>query len=1117
MKQRKEYSRYYGDFRGVDFSSDHTLVNASRFPYLVNMYKDYAAGGGQGIETIPGFRRRFTAENGGRIHGIHSYKLPNASGEGVTRHVLVHAGSKLYKWASYPAEVGEAKCITATVLEYDEYDTDDDEVGVGEDYVYVSADVNRVSEEYLGIVDVRAIKKVGGKWISIYPESLYYGEPLSSLYIKGAYTADIIENGERALVRVKIPKRVTREDGSFVASFAPGDAVEVCFVVYDIYDIGVDEGEFESITEKQPGISDCTIEYSFAVSPWAATNIVAFELFDNHYNSTGRIAAIPARAADPVLQRALAGYVVLAPGSFSIEWDAYNKKDARLKLKAIRSGNNVYLEREDGGIIELNNYVKEGCGINVDILYPDVYSDLPLTAVDLNEHEDLEKVDYNYIDISGSSELDIDNITTVQGDEIPKSAYQKHGDLVLIEKEFAEIGTEVVVTFETRDSPVLADDMNERDSVSFVFGDNIYILDGKRMRVYDGEKLKLATEEAYIPTTYINIMVGGENADAGKEYEARNMLQPKFKHTFVPDGTTKAYYMNEAPLDSVEEVKAYGKKLKVGTLGANDSVTEGDYAVDLGKGKIVFAVAPKKSEDVQIDEADDSLTYPEGYAGVEITASRAVYPSPADDGEVTSKEFTSIIESSTVVTVFDDRVFYAGVKKYSNFVFWSALKNPTYIGLLNYAQDGAGSTPITALVPVADSLLALKADTEQGGAAYYHTPAETGVNVAPKTYPSVPGLAGIGCLGAACSFLDDPVYISRLGLEAIGQLSIRYERAREHRSSLVDGKLVNQKGLANAKLCEWSGYLILLVDGNIYMADSRQRYTDDTGAMQYEWYYIEDVGVYEDQRQKFEYMTEYPGVLIDPETGVRQELTVSYEGRDYVVGIIGDTEAEYATEVGWFTDVVYGETVINGSTMGFWAAMYPTENGFHACLCKTEGEMIDGRFVPAVCIISINEDKCENIYFGTENGVVCSFNFDMRESDGMIPPKFYTFDGRLIRSGCALKMDNCSIPHLTKTTVKRSTVIKVKSMQRTAAKVRVRTNKNPFSQVARINGNFFAFDDIAFSDFSFVISEDTLFAVREKEKKWVEKQYYLYSDEYMKPFALYYLAYKYYIAGKYKD
>jgi hypothetical protein len=186
---------------------------------------------------------------------------------------------------------------------------------------------------------------------------------------------------------------------------------------------------------------------------------------------------------------------------------------------------------------------------------------------------------------------------------------------------------------------------------------------------------------------------------------------------------------------------------------------------------------------------------------------------------------------------------------------------------------------------------------------------------------------------------------------------------------------------------------------------------------------------------------------------------------------------------------------------------------YEAFLCDAKGNKTGGIFKRA----TVAKTMESNLFFGTENGVVCSFNFDMRDEQGEILPRYYNFDERTIFCGCATKMDCCDIPHLTKNTVKKSTVVKTKSLHTSAAKIKVRTNKKPYEQIARINSTMFSFDNMDFSDFSFISTEQSLFSVREKEKKWVEKQYFLYSDEYMKPFALYYLSFRYTIAGRYKE
>ena len=240
-----------------------------------------------------------------------------------------------------------------------------------------------------------------------------------------------------------------------------------------------------------------------------------------------------------------------------------------------------------------------------------------------------------------------------------------------------------------------------------------------------------------------------------------------------------------------------------------------------------------------------------------------------------------------------------------------------------------------------------------------------------------------------------------------------------------------------------------------------------------------------------------------------------------LTGTVVNAPDEYGKE----TTEVFNEGVIvkigeENYTLGVYFTVHEVYDIFsgellryEAYLCEGKGNNVGGTFKRATTVKSM----FDNIYFGTENGVICSFNFDKRDSQGEIAPQYYTFDDRTIYCGCATKMDCCGIPHLTKNTVKKSTVIKTKSFRSSAAKIKVRTNKKPYTQIARINSSLFSFDDMDFTDFTFITSEQSLFAIKEKEKQWVEKQYYIYSDEYMKPFALYYVSFRYNVAGRVKN
>ena len=878
LTEKDVYNRYYGDFRGVDFSSDHTQVHERRLAYMVNMFKDYQSGQGQAIETIAGFRRRVVLPEASEIYGIFNFAHKDAEGNTVTD-VLIHAGNKLYLWANYPNTVNVVLTDTIEV-------------------------------------------------------------PAPTSTINGTHTF----------------KQTLSENIGEVVSLA-------------------------------------------TISGDDLTPTVSYD--------------------------------------------------------------------------------------------PETH-ELTYASSTLTEGERL-------------------NITYKEG------------------------------VIETQDA--LYSDMNNRKSASFIFNNRLYIIDGKNYLFYDGETVNKVVDSAYIPTTYINIVPSGENADIGTEYEQRNMLQPKFKHTFIADGTTTDFYLNENLLDEVSEVKVYGVVKSAGT----------DYTADLANGVIKFTTAPSKPQDVvQVAGADgaENVMYPEFYAGIEVTAKKT-YTSVSGVTEETDN-IATLITDCTLAAIYDNRVFLSGNPSYPNHVFYcgrnsTGFADPSYFGVLNYMQDGVGISPITGMVVVADTLMVLKGDTQQDGLTYFHTATDSGNDIQPRIYPAQQGLSGSGCLGACINFLDDPVFVSRLGVEGVGQLSVRYERAVEHRSSLIDAKLVNMN-LETAVLEEWNGYLLLLVDGNIFMADSRQRYMHDIGVPQYEWYYIEGVGVYDGQYPECTYSSsifdELQGATVHYCTKCKKgakyctcgnddniiELPIKLanavyyadtnETKDLTGTVVNapDDSGNATTEV--FDEGVTVQIGEEDYTLGVYFTVHEVYDfftgdltGYEAYLCEGKGNHIGGVFRKATTVKSM----FDNIFFGTENGVVCSFNFDMRNSQGEIPRQYYTFDERTIYSGCATKMDCCDIPHLTKSTIKKSTVIKTKSLSSSAAKIKVRTNRKAYEQIARINSSLFSFDDMDFTDFTFNTTEQSLFAIKEKEKKWVEKQYYIYSDEYMKPFSLYYVSFRYRVVGRLKN
>ncbi len=76
----------YGNFKGVDFSTDASLVDTYRSPYSINMLADT---GGM-PEKRPGWRTLHRLE--GPIHGIWFLQKDGAT------HFVAHGGAKLYTW-----------------------------------------------------------------------------------------------------------------------------------------------------------------------------------------------------------------------------------------------------------------------------------------------------------------------------------------------------------------------------------------------------------------------------------------------------------------------------------------------------------------------------------------------------------------------------------------------------------------------------------------------------------------------------------------------------------------------------------------------------------------------------------------------------------------------------------------------------------------------------------------------------------------------------------------------------------------------------------------------------------------------------------------------------------
>lgn len=328
---------------------------------------------------------------------------------------------------------------------------------------------------------------------------------------------------------------------------------------------------------------------------------------------------------------------------------------------------------------------------------------------------------------------------------------------------------------------------------------NLYINDGKNYLVYNGTEVKKVSQDnPIIPRTTISRKAG--NIGGGETLEDVNLLTPKRMNSFLADGTSKEFYLDAQSIDS-----------QIVTAIVNDvAMTENtDFTVDRVKGKITFTTAPAKP----------NLS---GEDNVFITFSKTI------------EGYEDRIAKCTIALLFDNRLFFTGNPNYPNAIFHSSLGNPQYISDLDYYEDGSRDGMITGMT-VGNNILWVFKNLDQNNANVFCHEPTTDSNYG-RIYPSKQGNVSVGCYAGSTNFKDDIVYLSRYGLEGVTIEKIDSKQAVSHRSSLVDVKMTNENGYSEANMVAWKGYLCILVDGRVYLADSRQKYAK-LDSFEYEWFY----------------------------------------------------------------------------------------------------------------------------------------------------------------------------------------------------------------------------------------------------------------------------------------
>ena len=501
------------------------------------------------------------------------------------------------------------------------------------------------------------------------------------------------------------------------------------------------------------------------------------------------------------------------------------------------------------------------------------------------------------------------------------------------------------------------------------------------------------------------------------------------------------------------------------------------------------------------------------------------------DGNPDYKKSTiDAINGCTVSAVYDGRVFLTGNGELPNTVFFTqrnltGANDPAYIGIYNYFNDGVGNTPNVDMLATPAFLMVIKKDTVQDGSVYYHVGQnntdETYMNILPRLYPSTSGASGLGSAGGntpsrlSCNFLDDPVFLSKRGVECVGKEQVNLERTIQHRSSNVD-RLLIKEDLARASLAEWKGYLVICCNGHMYLADSRYISPHADGSYQYEWYYLEGLGTYEGYRPRWVFWMDF-WPIIDPEG------MTAYTLGDFLT--LGGRAVREEYKLRDREDIpeeleIHTVTVVHPEDDSYTVPLYYAERDGVKYLVgwATEEKVGVGRFFGATKILTVGE----RLYFGTDNGDVCVINTDKRgvsvgervvEHD-RIDRSFYSFNGVAYLSGCSTRLDDCDGKGVVKNTECGTTAIRFKMMPGSRARINVTLNGRDWHTLGEAFNSRFDFTDLQFSNFSFGENENNVVVIPELTRGWVQKQYYVYNDRFEEPFGIYELSYAYYVYGK---
>lgn len=375
------------------------------------------------------------------------------------------------------------------------------------------------------------------------------------------------------------------------------------------------------------------------------------------------------------------------------------------------------------------------------------------------------------------------------------------------QKSFIAHGGTKIYKFTAVNFEVIKEDVNNAKSTAFFMRSSddtgkIYILTGKEFLEYDGTTVKKVSDDGYVPT----ILISRNPTGGGTVYEAVNLITGKRTESFLGNETDKVYQLSANKIDSIDKVEV---------LNSNGEKVTAEYTADLTTGKVTFNAVQKP---VVAGQDNVFITYTKNVEG-----------------------YADRINKCTISDLYglggSNRVFLSGNPDYKAYDWYSDIFKPNYFPDLNYSIVGTSDTAIMGYQRLGKYQMILKEDNQQDSTVFqrFGTLNDDGS----VTFSVEQGVAGIGAISKHCfgMLADEPLFLSRQGIQAITSNNILAERTIRNRSFFVDSYLTKETNLQNAVACEWNGFYVLCINGVAYVLDGKNKSYKERSIASYDYNY----------------------------------------------------------------------------------------------------------------------------------------------------------------------------------------------------------------------------------------------------------------------------------------